>query len=314
MMHPTKSLRRTFAVIALVLGSVCPGGAKSVDDGLLYGAIIGTPGSWDNNPWVAKDAVFDGNPQTYFDAVRHDDAWVGLDLGKGRSARITKVGYCPRTDDDVKSWFSFRMVGGVFQGANAPDFSDAVDLFTIHEPPAQGKMTVQPVSAPGSFRYVRYLSPAGGNGNVAELEFYGESLGGVIIGTPGSWEGNPGCAREAAFDRRTDTFFDAPYLSGAWVGLDLKGKKVRVTKVGFYPRKDDDAKSGFSRRMVGGKFQGANTPDFKDAVDLFVIARPPAQDEWTEVTITQPTPFGYLRYLSPERGSCNVAELEFCGE
>ena len=65
------------------------------------------------------------------------------------------------------------MVGGVFQGANQADFSDAVTLATVATQPATGVFTSVSVSSAAAFRYVRYLSPNGGFGNVAEVEFYG---------------------------------------------------------------------------------------------------------------------------------------------
>jgi hypothetical protein len=41
----------------------------------------------------------------------------------------------------------------------------------------------------GHYRYLRYRSPNGGYGNVAEIEFYrsGVKLTGTGFGTPGSW-------------------------------------------------------------------------------------------------------------------------------
>jgi hypothetical protein len=66
------------------------------------------------------------------------------------------------------------MKGGRFQGSNQPDFGDAVDLFTVTEVPQAGVFTKVNVRAPGSFRYLRYLSPGGGSANVAEIAFLGQ--------------------------------------------------------------------------------------------------------------------------------------------
>jgi hypothetical protein len=74
------------------------------------------------------------------------------------------------------------MVGGVFQGANAADFSDAVTLYTVAGAPPEGVMTAQAVSNSTAFRYVRYLSPTNGFCNVAEVAFYG--TGGSPTPTP----------------------------------------------------------------------------------------------------------------------------------
>jgi glucuronoarabinoxylan endo-1,4-beta-xylanase len=132
----------------------------------LTGAIIGTAGSWGGSGnTIAK--VFDNNLTTFFDAPDGNGAWVGLDFGAGVSNVITRINYCPRSD------FPSRMVGGIFQGANQADFSDAVTLFTITTQPATGVFTTARINNASAFRYVRYLSPNGGYGNVAELQFYG---------------------------------------------------------------------------------------------------------------------------------------------
>lgn len=132
----------------------------------LTGAIIGTAGSWNNSGnTIAK--VFDNNLTTFFDGPDANGDWVGLDFGVGVSDVITRVNYCPR------SGFESRMVGGLIQGANQPDFSDAVTLFTITTQPATGVFTTAHVNNAAGFRYVRYLSPNNGFGNVAELQFYG---------------------------------------------------------------------------------------------------------------------------------------------
>jgi hypothetical protein len=132
----------------------------------LTGTIIGTAGSWGGSGnTIAK--VFDNNLTTFFDAPDGNGAWVGLDFGAGVSNVITRINYCPRSGSES------RMVGGIFQGANQADFSDAVTLFIITTQPATGVFTSATINNASAFRYVRYLSPNGGYGNVAELQFYG---------------------------------------------------------------------------------------------------------------------------------------------
>jgi hypothetical protein len=132
----------------------------------LNGTTIGTAGSWNNSGnTIAK--VFDNNLATYFDAPIGDGAWAGLDFGAGVSNVITLINYCPR------STFEGRMVGGVFQGANQANFSGAVTLFTVTTAPASGAFTSVNITNTAAFRYVRYLSPNAGYGNVAEVEFHG---------------------------------------------------------------------------------------------------------------------------------------------
>jgi len=134
----------------------------------LTGAIIGTPGSW-NNSGNTILKVFDGNLNTYFDAASGNGDWAGLDFGAGVSNVITQIKYCPR------SGYESRMVGGVFQGANQANFSDAVALFTVATQPTAGGFTPVAITNLTAFRYVRYLAPNNGFGNVAELEFDGYS-------------------------------------------------------------------------------------------------------------------------------------------
>src|SRR5215831_3702932 len=80
-------------------------------------------------------------------------------------------------------------------------------------------------------------------------------LTGVVIGTPGSWN-NSGNTITNVFDGSLTTFFDAPDPGNLdWVGLDFgPGASDIITKIAYCPR------STFSGRMVGGVFQGANTP------------------------------------------------------
>jgi alpha-glucosidase len=131
------------------------------------GTIIGTAGSY-NNLGDTIDKAVDGNTATAFDApeASKDYAWVGYDFGGGDEKVITKLRYYPRA-----SWAS-RMVGGKFQGSNNSGFSPAVDLYTVSSQPPYSYTEVT-ISNSTAFRYVRYLAPANGYGNIAEVDFYG---------------------------------------------------------------------------------------------------------------------------------------------
>jgi hypothetical protein len=115
----------------------------------LNGAIIGTSGSWGNNEnTIAK--VFDGNLSTFFDGPDTSGDWVGLDFGVGVSNTIGQINYWLRTG------YSSRMLGGVFQGDNNLNFSNPVLLFAIMSaPPEGGVVTSQTVTNAQAFRYVR---------------------------------------------------------------------------------------------------------------------------------------------------------------
>ncbi|HEX7653571.1 MAG TPA: glycoside hydrolase family 76 protein, partial [Verrucomicrobiae bacterium] len=133
---------------------------------LLSGAVIGTAGSFGNSGNTAA-MVFDGNLTTYFDAPVAAGAWVGLDFGAGISNQIGQISYWPRAG------YASRMLGGNFQGANNPAFNNPVTLYPIPTtPPESGVVSSLNITNTGWFRYVRYVSPANGWGNVAEIRFY----------------------------------------------------------------------------------------------------------------------------------------------
>jgi poly(hydroxyalkanoate) depolymerase family esterase len=159
-----------YVVSAVVSGSETPDSAEAVMRfAKLAGSIIGTAGSYNNSGNTIAN-VFDNNLNTFFDGPTANGCWAGLDFGAAVSNAITQINYCPR------SGFESRMVGGVFQGANKSDFSDAATLYTVGTQPATGVFTSASLTNTAAFRYVRYLSPSGGWGNVAELEFDGYPL------------------------------------------------------------------------------------------------------------------------------------------
>ena len=126
-------------------------------DDLLTGTVL-------NN----SEKAFDGNPSTYFAAKTPDYGWAGLDLGERHV--ITRVGWMPRDND------SSRILLGVFEGANSPDFMDALPLHIIKSSSDVGKpgvMSYSEITCSQGFRYVRYIGPATTDAHVAELEFYG---------------------------------------------------------------------------------------------------------------------------------------------
>jgi len=136
--------------------------------------IIGTALSVDystGNPSTTvntKSNAFDGNLNTYFASYDRSGTWVGLDLGE--KYIITKIAYAPRNDYDGGPQ---RLVLGIFEGANKPDFSDAVPLLMVTETPPMNVMTEQSVNCSKGFRYIRYVGPNDVRCNIAEIAFYG---------------------------------------------------------------------------------------------------------------------------------------------
>ena len=130
-------------------------GSQAVDyDSGLPSATVNTPAN-----------AFDGDMNTFYASYNRSNTWVGVDLGKEHI--ITKVACCPR------SGWANRLLLGVFEGANNPDFGDAIPLLMITEIPAEGKMTEYTINCSKGFRYVRYVGPNDKRCNIAEIEFYG---------------------------------------------------------------------------------------------------------------------------------------------
>ena len=137
----------------------------------LSGTIIGTAYSVDYSSGQksttvnTRHNVFDGDFETYFALYERSGTWVGLDLGSKHI--ITKIGYSPRITQP------HRVELALIEGANKPDFSDALPIYMIRQAAPERKMTYNETSCSRGFRYVRYVSPNDVRCNLAELEFYG---------------------------------------------------------------------------------------------------------------------------------------------
>ncbi|MCW1913489.1 fibronectin type III domain-containing protein [Luteolibacter sp. GHJ8] len=112
-----------------------------------------------------------------------------------------------------------------------------------------------------------------------------------------------------AFDDNIATFAEPGGASGAWVGLDLgAGHARQVVAVQFVPR------ANWASRMMNGVFQGSNTADFSSGVvELAKVNWIAPQDVPTTLLVNNATAFRYVRYLSPNDGYANVAEIKFFG-
>lgn len=139
----------------------------------LSGTIIGTKYSvnYDTDAQSTtvntKANVFDGNYNTFFASYDRSNTWVGLDLGSPHV--ITKVGWSPRNSGNGPQ----RCQLAVFEGANDPDFLDAVPLFVITDQKEAKKTHYQSINVSRGFRYVRYVGPNDARCNLSELAFYG---------------------------------------------------------------------------------------------------------------------------------------------
>ena len=158
-------------ILMFLLG--IPSAAYAQEDPLLTGTVIGTKLSVDYSSGQSSTTVntaanaFDGNLSTYFATYDRSRTWCGLDLGEPHV--ITRIGWSPRNDGLGPK----RMLLALFEGANDPDFLDAVPLYMIDQMGTVGQMSYADCEVTRGFRYVRYIGPADARCNVAEVAFYG---------------------------------------------------------------------------------------------------------------------------------------------
>ena len=151
------------------------------------------------------------------------------------------------TDAGMNNTLLYRMQQGVFEGANRIDFFDKKVLYTIKDMPGVDYEKVG-IADLTPYRYLRYVSPKGGYGNVSEIQFWGKNgrkLDGKRIGTPGSWYNSPMTA-DKVFDGDRYTYFDSTEADYAWTGLDLGSPQI-LTEIHYLPRIEDNRISHGSR-------------------------------------------------------------------
>lgn len=119
--------------------------------------------------------AFDNNVNTYFTSCSRIGNWIGFDLKEKHV--ITKLAYSPRIDGNYQERFQL----GVFEGANNPDFGDAIPLFIISGA-TDKQLTEQLIDCSKGFRYVRFVFPTplenGRNNYMGELKFFGHKSNG----------------------------------------------------------------------------------------------------------------------------------------
>jgi hypothetical protein len=138
----------------------------------------------------------------------------------------------------ISQGWRFRMQNGVFEGANRPDFSDAVKLHLIKDIPEDRFHRVK-ITHNRKFRYVRYVSPADkmAHCNVAEIKLFDSNdsiLQGSPVGTKEVWHSYPEMTYDKVFDGDVSTFFCAKD-NNSWTGLDL-GEPHRINAIHYLPR------------------------------------------------------------------------------
>lgn len=111
-----------------------------------------------------------------------------------------------------------------------------------------------------------------------------------------------------AFDGDMNTFFASYERSNTWCGLDL-GQPYIITRAGWAARNDGNG----PRRMKLGLIEGSNSPDFLDAIPLYLITANGVIGQMTYTNITCTRGVRYVRYVGPNNSRCNIAELALYG-
>jgi hypothetical protein len=157
--------------IGLFSGTACIAENTPQD---LTGAVIFH--DYENNAANVANA-FDGNTGTSYKSDGPFGNWIGYDLGAPHV--ITGAAFCPRTTNEGRekqAEYLKRLELGIFEGANNPDFGDAVALSIIPTSPNTGFNTLE-ISCSRAFRYVRFVFPyaleSGKSNYLAEMKFYG---------------------------------------------------------------------------------------------------------------------------------------------
>ncbi|MFD0860591.1 T9SS type A sorting domain-containing protein [Sungkyunkwania multivorans] len=152
-----------FPVESLNSSGSCTGSAYQVN-----GTVLGSEGSWDGVS--TRDKAFDNRNRTYFYGPSANDQWVGLDLGSYQN--ISCILFRPRR------YHGRRMRGGQFQISHNANFDNPRTIYTVPTNANLGFRNYY-LSSGGSSeiyaRYIRYLSPNNGYGNIAEMKVYARS-------------------------------------------------------------------------------------------------------------------------------------------
>ena len=128
-----------------------------------------------------------------------------------------------------------RLLGGMLQCSNSPDFKDAITLYTINDTNIPHMISLETIKP---YRYWRYMSPNDSQGSISELSFYdiqgNKLLGRGIANTEADKD-----VIDCAFDGDLLSNFETDEPSGNWVGMDM-GTPVNVSYASVSPRSDDN--------------------------------------------------------------------------
>lgn len=122
-----------------------------------------------------------------------------------------------------------------------------------------------------------------------------------------AWIGNAEVTYDKAWDGDANTFFDAETGSDGYTATDLGEKHTGFNKIRISPR------LGFDYRVVGAKIMGGDEKDGEYDL-IYEIKEEDVRSEKVNIKLPEMKNYRYVKYVSPEEGYCNVAEIELIYE
>lgn len=133
--------------------------------------------------------------------------------------------------------YANSMLGGIFEGANKSDFSDAVELYYINDTPFTRMQRIV-LTNKKKFKYLRYRKPKG-NFSLAELKFFNDEereIKGKLIHSNALDEDS---LVRKIMDNDILSYYTLPNSIDVWVGVAVDNPQI-VTYIEFCPRTDDN--------------------------------------------------------------------------
>ena len=321
MISASNARRTLLPILAIVAGGACVQGACSLRSLDYLGNAHGHGGAMMDSAKRDVDAPSTPSPDTAIvdvfdqDSLEENGAEDGLAAevpGEGDPDSDSVVGAVDGNDDVPVSGAGGAGgdgevglgTGGSGEGGNL-GLGGAVGaggVGTSGGSPGTGAAA----SAGGSTGSGGRVSAGGTTGQGGTTTISLVKLTGATFGTGPAYFSNPTATFDKAFDGDITTCDDDSNTSGGYTGIDLGARATSVVEIRYYPR------SNWTNRMVGGRFQCSTTSQTSGYTDLYrITSEPPLA--WSTVKISTSATCRYLRYLSPDNGLTNVAEIEFWG-
>lgn len=134
--------------------------------------------------------------------------------------------------------FARNMLGGIFEGSNRRDFSDAEEIYRITNIP-ESKMQKVDLITKKDYRYIRYRKPKGVF-SIAEFSLY-KPDGTYLPFTSIACEAiKADSCMTVIFDNNPLTYYQVDGGLDMWIGADLH-EAIKLGGISFAPRNDDNA-------------------------------------------------------------------------